>query len=362
MEINGDDFAVLEKLSGEVMDELRKIKGVKDIETNYQKGKDEIKIDVDEHKARTLGPQRRDGRHRRYEMPSRAETQAISGGATRKLTSSLNIMTSFQNPSYLMNFSVPNLNGERIPIKSVADIVNGKGIFKIYHSERKRTITVTADISSNDNTSAGVNKVLIKKFGTASSMYPGYFFNYTGEFKDTQESLTSMIEALWLVLGIIYVILAVLFRSFVQPIIIMFAIPFAFIGVFFGLFIMGQQLSLLAFIGIIALMGIVVSNSILLLDFINRARQAGRPLLEAVKESGMIRLRPILLTSFTILMALFPLAFGIAGSEADLAPMAIAMFWGVLFSTLLTLLVVPCLYIIVEDIKGKLPAWMGERR
>jgi multidrug efflux pump subunit AcrB len=157
------------------------------------------------------------------------------------------------------------------------------------------------------------------------------------------------------VLLIIYTILAVLFRSFVQPVIIMFAIPFAFIGVFFGLFVMGEQLSLFAFIGVIALMGIVVSNSILLLDFINRARAAGRPLYEAVKESGMVRLRPILLTSLTILMGLFPMAFAIGGREQLLTPMAVSMFWGILFSTMLTLFVVPCLYVIVEDIKGRYP-------
>jgi HAE1 family hydrophobic/amphiphilic exporter-1 len=106
-------------------------------------------------------------------------------------------------------------------------------------------------------------------------------------------------------------------------------------------------------------MGIVVSNSILLLDFINRARASGIAPFDAVKESGMIRLRPILLTSITILMGLFPVAFGIGGREAMIAPMAIAMFWGVLFSTLLTLFVVPCLYIIVEDIKKRVPVSLG---
>jgi multidrug efflux pump subunit AcrB len=122
---------------------------------------------------------------------------------------------------------------------------------------------------------------------------------------------------------------------------------------------MGEQLSLFAFIGVIALMGIVVSNSILLLDFINRARAAGRPLLEAVRKSGMIRLRPILLTSLTILMGLFPMAFAIGGREQLLTPMAVSMFWGILFSTMLTLFVVPCLYVIVEDVKGRYPKLFG---
>jgi multidrug efflux pump subunit AcrB len=354
VEIKGEDFVILEKLSEQVMNELRTIKGVTDIENNYQKGKDEYRIVIDEYKAKTLGLD--------VAKVAAEVRNAFSGGNAgniRRGDEKIDIVVKyddlFQNPIYLMNFTVPNPSGENIPIRSFANIVDSKGIFKIYHSERKRTITVTADIIGDENTSAGVTNELMKKFGTASTMYPGYFFSYTGEYQDTQESLRSMIEALWIVLLIIYTILAVLFRSFVQPVIIMFAIPFAFIGVFFGLFVMGEQLSLFAFIGVIALMGIVVSNSILLLDFINRARAAGRPLYEAVKESGMVRLRPILLTSLTILMGLFPMAFAIGGREQLLTPMAVSMFWGILFSTMLTLFVVPCLYVIVEDIKGRYP-------
>jgi multidrug efflux pump subunit AcrB len=358
VEVKGEDFAIMEKLSMEVVDELKKTKGVKDIQANYRKGKEEIKIEMDEHKIRALGLN--------VATVSSEIRSAFSGGnagvirrGDEKIDIIVKFSDSFQKPSYLLNLSVPNSGGERIPIKSFADIVYGEGVFKIYHSDRKRTITVTAEVIPDENTSAGINKALMKKFGTASAIYPGYFYDYTGEFKDTQESLVSMIEALWLVLGMIYMILAVLFRSFVQPIIIMMAIPFAFIGAFFGLFIMGEQLSLFAFIGIIALMGIVVSNSILLLDFINRARTSGSSPLDAVKESGMIRLRPILLTSITIVMGLFPVAFGIGGRESMIAPMAIAMFWGVLFSTLLTLFAVPCLYIIVEDIKKHVPVSLG---
>ncbi len=358
VEISGEDFGILDKLAHQVMNELKTVRGVTDIESNYLKGKDEYRIDIDEYKARTLGLD-----VAKVSTEIRDAFSGGDGGNIRRGDEKINIVVKyndlFQNPNYLMNFSVPNSTGDRIPIRSLADVVYGSGIFKVYHSDRKRTITVTADIISDENTSAGVTKELMKKFGTASTVYPGYFFSYTGEYQDTQESLKSMIQALWLVLGIIYIILAVLFRSFIQPVIIMFAIPFAFIGVFFGLFVMGEQLSLFAFIGVIALMGIVVSNSILLLDFINRARAAGRPLFEAVKESGMIRLRPILLTSLTILMGLFPMAFAIGGREQLLTPMAVSMFWGILFSTMLTLFVVPCLYVIVEDIKGRYPKVFG---
>jgi multidrug efflux pump subunit AcrB len=361
VEIKGNDFAVLEKLSNEVVGELKSMKGVKDIETNYRKGKDEIKIIIDEHKVRTLG----------LDVATIATEirSAFAGGDAgniRRGDEKINIVVKyndhFQNPDYLTNFSVTNPQGMRIPVSSVSRIIYGQGIFKIYHSERKRTISVTADILRDETTSATVNKALIKRFGTASKEHPGYFYDYTGEFRDTQESMESMLSAFWLALAVIFVILAALFRSFIQPIIIMVAIPFAFIGVVFGLFIMGEQLSILAVIGIVALMGIVVNNSILLLDFINRARENGMSLREAVIESGKTRLRPILLTSLTTLGGLFPMAFGIGGSEPYLAPMAISMFWGMLFSTMLTLFAVPALYIISEDLKNKLNVTSGGTR
>jgi multidrug efflux pump subunit AcrB len=125
---------------------------------------------------------------------------------------------------------------------------------------------------------------------------------------------------------------------------------------------MGEQLSILAVVGIVALMGVVINNSILLIDFINRARENGSTIHDAVIDSGKTRLRPILLTSLTTLGGLFPMAFGIGGSEPYLAPMAISMFWGMLFSTLLTLFAVPALYIITEDFKVKLGTAVGGKK
>jgi multidrug efflux pump subunit AcrB len=361
VEIRGNDFTVLEKLAGEVVGELETMRGVKDIETNYRKGKDEIRIIVDEHKAKTLG----------LDVATMANEirNAFSGGnagnirrGDEKIDIVVKYSEHFKNPDYLFGFSVPNAQGERIPVKSVAETRYGQGVFKIYHSERKRTITITADVARDETTSSTVNKALIKKFGTVSNVHPGYVYDYTGEFEDTQESLVSMIQAFWLAIGIIFIILTAVYRSFLQPLIIMTAIPFGFVGVFFGLFIMGEKLSLLAVIGGIVLMGAVVNNSGHLIDFINRAREDGEPLWDAVVDSGKIQLRPIILTSITMLASLFPLAFGVGGEEPYLAPMAISMFWGMLFSTMLTLFAVPCLYLIVEDIRDRLPAGLRGRR
>ena len=133
----------------------------------------------------------------------------------------------------------------------------------------------------------------------------------------------------------------------------MITVPFSFIGVVLGLFIMDVELSLLAVIGIVALVGIVVNDSLVLVDFINRARTKGKKVYDAVLESGKTRLRPVLLTTLTTIGGLGPMAFGLGGKEPYLAPMAIAIVWGLAFASVLTLLIIPCLYMIVDDISAK---------
>ncbi len=350
VEIRGEDFDVLRKLSEQIKVELGKIEGVKDIDDNFRVGKDEIRVVVNEHRARSLG----------LDVATVAAEirHAFSGGdagnirrGDKKIDIIVKYADEFKNSDYLMNFSVPNLSGERIPIKAFSDIVYGEGILRIYHSEKERNITVTADVVKEKITSGAVNKLLIEKFGTVSKEFPGVTFKYGGEYEDTQESLDSMVRAFWLAIFLIYVILAALFRSFVQPVIILFTIPFSFIGVVAGLFIMDIELSLLAVIGIVALVGIVVNDSLVLVDFINRARESGMSLYDSVLESGKTRLRPVILTSLTTIGGLGPMAFGLGGSEPYLAPMAISIVWGLTFATVLTLLIIPCLYMIVEDIK-----------
>ncbi len=350
MEIRGDDFGVLEPLAEEVMRELHKMKGVTSIDSDFRRGQEEYFIGVDEYQAKKVGLSAAFVGNEVYAALSGARAGYIYRGID-----TIQILVEYpellQTPLSVLNFTVPSPSGGRVPIRSVTDISKDRGILRIHHSERKRTITVSADVVTGVTTSSTVNNALKEKFGTTSPTHPGYYYYYKGEYEDTQDALRSIIQSFFLALGIMFIVLTLLFKSVSQPFIIMLAIPFAFIGVVFGLFIMGIGLSLNAVIGVVALMGIVVNNSILLVDFVNRARAKGSDIYDAIIDSGKIRLRPIVLTSLTTLLGLFPMAFGIGGEEPYLAPMAISMFWGVLFSTLLTLFIVPCLYLILEDIK-----------
>ena len=160
-------------------------------------------------------------------------------------------------------------------------------------------------------------------------------------------------------LFVIYFILGSLFKSFVQPFIVMSAIPFAVDGVVAGHLLMGEPLSFLSIMGLVALAGVVVNDSLILVDFINRAHQEGMPLNEAIVQSGVVRLRPVLLTTITTVGGLVPLAFFSTGQARFLSPMAIAVVWGLSFATILTLILTPCLYAIVEDAKGFLRRIVG---
>jgi len=149
---------------------------------------------------------------------------------------------------------------------------------------------------------------------------------------------------------LIYFILGTLFRSFIQPLVVMAAIPFALDGVVIGHLVMGEALTFLSMIGLVALIGVVVNDSLIMVDFINRARATGAARDAAILESGVARLRPILLTTATTVGGLAPLAFFATGQAKFLAPMAISVVWGLSFATILTLVLIPCLYAIMDDI------------
>ena len=194
-----------------------------------------------------------------------------------------------------------------------------------------------------------------KKFRNLEAEFPGYTLNYSGQNKETMLSLFSLLRAFVIAVLIIFLILATLFKSLLQPFIVMLTIPFALIGVVFAFIIHFEPLSFLALLGLVGLCGIVVNDSIVLVDFINRLRRDNKnaPLIQIIKQAGQLRFRPVILTTITTVAGLGTVAYGIGGSDPFLKPMALAISWGLLFATFLTLIVIPCVYLISEDIRNK---------
>jgi multidrug efflux pump subunit AcrB len=248
-------------------------------------------------------------------------------------------------------------DGREIPIEEVADISHGQAYSIINRVDRKRTVTVISDI---DETIANASRIVAglkaNFLPKLVERYPGITYDLEGQEKRTRESLDSLKSGYLLAMMGIFLLLASQFRSYIQPVIIMMAIPFGLIGAVFGHLVMGKEFTMISLFGIVALSGIVVNDSLILIDFINRAARSGVDIETAVVESGKARFRPVLLTSVTTsvttIVGLLPILLERSFQAQFLIPMAISICFGLLAATFLTLLYVPALYLIVRDVRN----------
>lgn len=347
--IKGDSFDVLSRIAAEVKEHLRGMDGVKDISDSFPPGKDEVRPVLDLEKVAALGLDVRtvameirgafDGLEATQIYDGNEEVEVMVKHDRRNRTS----LASLRD----MQFASP---AGMVPFRNIGSMERRQGFAQIAHHDQKRNIDVLADVVEGETTSRRVNEELITHFADVGDRYPGYSLEFGGEWEDTQESLASMLRAFSITVILIYVILGGLFQSFVQPLVVMFSVPFSFIGVVVGFFVLDQPLGMFALIGVIALAGIVVNDSLILIDFINRGRRRGLAQRQSILQAGRARLRPIALTSVTTILGLSPMALGLFGVDQFLKPMAMAMAWGLSFATLLTLIVIPCIYSIFDDL------------
>ncbi|MEE9182441.1 MAG: efflux RND transporter permease subunit, partial [candidate division NC10 bacterium] len=346
----GNDIPVLRKLATEVKAFLQGIPGVKDVRDDFTEGKEELQITLIPE-ARALGLD--------LGQIARQVQQAFLGveaSTIQRRDEDIPIVVRFPQAARRsletvarMKLTLPS--GEKVFLRDVARLETAIGNSKIRRDDQKRTITVLADVDSRETNAFQVAQRLKRKFADVGRQVPGYRVVVKGERQEAEASLAALPKVSLIALMLIYFILGSLFQSFIQPFIVMAAIPFALDGVVIGHLIMGEALSFLSMMGLVALGGVVVNDSLILVDFINRSREAGTPRDEAILASGMARLRPVLLTTVTTVGGLIPLAFFASGQAKFLSPMAISVVWGLAFATLLTLILIPCLYAILEDLK-----------
>jgi multidrug efflux pump subunit AcrB len=242
-------------------------------------------------------------------------------------------------------------DGREIPIEEIAHVSHGRAYSVINRVDRKRTITVLSDIDESvANASVIVSELKAGFLPKLMERFPGLKYDLEGQEKRTRESLDSLKIGYLLAMMGIFLLLASQFRSYTQPLIIMMAIPFGLIGAILGHLVMGKAFTIISVFGIVALSGIVVNDSLILIDFINRAVRDGMDVDRAVVESGKARFRPVLLTSVTTIAGLLPLLLERSFQAQFLIPMAISISFGLLAATVLTLLYVPALYLIVRDV------------
>lgn len=246
---------------------------------------------------------------------------------------------------------VPNTSTQ-VPFTVAGRLSSERGFATIERTDRKRTVNVSADI---DLSQANANKIAVdlttNVLPTILADYRGISFSLEGEQQEQRETVTALIRSFIFALFVIYALLAVPFRSYLQPMIVMTAVPFGIIGAIWGHVLMGKGLTMLSIFGIVALTGVVVNDSLVLVDFINRARRAGAGVEDAIRDAGVARFRPIILTSLTTFVGLTPLLLEKSVQAQFLIPMAISLAFGVLFATAIILLLVPVTYVILEDLK-----------
>jgi multidrug efflux pump subunit AcrB len=351
VQITGPDFVALRTLAAQVRERLETYPGVLDITDSFEDGKQEIKLRVRpeaELLGITLDDLARQVRHAFFGF----EAQRIQRGREEVRVYVRYPESERRSLENLDSMRIRTPAGLEVPFADVANAEYGRGFAQIRRVDRNRTINITADVNKETADIEAIKRDLSEFLGPAVRAWPGVSFSLEGEAREQRESFGSLGYGLMFVLFMIYALLAIPFRSYLQPLIVMSVIPFGAAGAMLGHMIMGMNLTIMSLMGMLALTGVVVNDSLVLVDYINRRRAEGMPLMEAVSTAGVARLRPVMLTSLTTFAGLTPLIFEKSTQAQFLIPMAVSLGFGILFATFITLLLVPLNYLVLEDLRG----------
>ncbi|MEC9256984.1 MAG: efflux RND transporter permease subunit, partial [Candidatus Poribacteria bacterium] len=352
VKIKGKRFETLREISSLLQSKLRQIDGVSEIQDDFRLGKSEIRIRVKQEKASQYGLS--------VFQIAHSVRNALEGNTCttyRDADEAIDVIVKYNTKllktvTELSNLLITTPAGGIVPLRDVAEIREESGYAEIHRFENERSVTVSATVDKKQISAFDVNQKLIQEFNDIEPLYPDYRLDLRGIFDQIQESFRELIKLFMVGILLMYAILGAQFKSFLQPIIIMFAVPFGVIGAMVGLLCTGAALSIIAMFGIVALSGIVVNDAIVLIDFINKRRSGNENVVEAIITGSGLRLRPIILTSVTTISGLIPMAIGLGGKSPIWVPLAYIIIFGLFFSTLLTLFVMPNLYAITDDISN----------
>jgi multidrug efflux pump subunit AcrB len=355
--LTGRNFEDLREAARFMRDELAALPGLFDIRDTFSEGKREIKMAL-KPRAEVLGISASDLASQVRAAFYGAEAQRVQRGRNE-----VRVMIRYplEERSSLGNLEAMRIRtpaGLEIPISEVAELDIGEGFPSINRIDRRRVINVQADADKAVADFNEINKAIYGEKGSDEGLinqvqerWPGVSLVKAGEAKDWEETSSALLGGVVIVLFIIYALLAIPFKSYLQPFLVMIVIPFGLTGAIIGHWITFQSLSILSFLGIIALTGVVVNDSLVLVDYVNRKRREGMSVDEAIRSAGAARFRPIILTSLTTFAGLVPILLERSLQAQFLIPMATSLAFGVLFATFITLLLVPTLYLILEDLR-----------
>jgi len=345
----GEDVDRLLQHARQLRDYLRQLPGVYDVRQDLDVGKLEYRYSLNE-RGRELGLTQQQLADAVRTGFLGLEAVQVTWGDERIPVRVIYTDQTRRNSS-LQSLPVALDDGRIIYLGDVADISRGRGLNTIRRRDRQRLAIVTAEVDDRETTALEVTALIERQFGGLDRQEPGYHLLFLGEKKEASDSMQDMRRAMIIAAAIIFFILASLFKSLLDPLVVMLAIPFGFIGVVVGHMLFDYHLQFLSMIGFLALTGIVVNDSLILVDFAKRLRQQGWDRIDALVEAGRVRVRPILLTTVTTFLGISPLIFFATGQTAFLSPMAVSLGFGLVFATTLILVVVPCFYLIADDLR-----------
>jgi multidrug efflux pump subunit AcrB len=360
IQLKGRDVEELRLAAASLREELGRYPGVLDLTDSFRSGKQEVKLDV-RPEAKLLGLTLNDLARQVRRAFYGEEAQRIQRG-----DDDVRVMVRYpeaerKSLANLEEMRIRTPEGMEVPFLSVANTNYGKGYSAIRRRDQQRIVTVTGDVDRSVITPEEVMTAIGKHIcrpGTRlgsrdapckNNDFRGVTYSLGGEQEERSKAMGSIFSNVPLALLIIYALLAIPLKSYMQPLVIMSVIPFGAVGAIVGHFIMGWNLIFFSMLGIIALSGVVVNASLVLVDNINRQRRRGVPIFEAVANAGVVRFRPIILTSVTTFVGLIPLMTNNDPETFMFIPMAISLAFGVLFATAITLLLVPSLYLMLND-------------
>ncbi|TQV75653.1 efflux RND transporter permease subunit [Aliikangiella marina] len=351
IELRGKNTDELTLLGESLKTKLAEFEAVFDIEDSLSDGKEELQLKL-KPEATLLGLNLNAVASQVRQAVFGFEVQRIQRGREEVRVMVRYPLQARQSIETLEQMMIRIGPQQEVPLWQIAEVEPGLSPTNILRIDRQRTLTVTADFDKQRGNLSAVQQELESFLNDSVSAYPGTNFEMAGEARDQRESSEGLKYGMYGLLMVIYILLAIPFKSYFQPLVVMSVIPFGVVGAVMGHWIMGMDLTLLSMMGILALSGVVVNDSLVLVDFINSKRKQGIKLFEAVYAAGGRRFRPVILTSLTTFAGLMPLLFEKSTQAQFLIPMAVSLGFGILFATVITLFLIPVNYMILEDARA----------
>jgi len=362
IEISHPDTAVLSRAIAEVQADLATYAGVFDVRNDQELGKREVELRL-KPRARTLGVTVDDlGRQVRAAFFG-VEAVRIQRGREEVRAYVRLPEAERDDLADIRRYRIMTPAGAAIPLEEAADVSFGTAPSTIRRIDGRRIVTVTAEVDRSVITGQEANTELTSHIIPAAQLrHPGLRYSFGGEQREQRRAMSGLFRGFALAMFVMYALLAIPFRSYVEPLIIMAAVPFGFVGAVFGHLVMGLDLGLLSIFGLVGMSGVVVNDSLVLLDFVNAEHRSGKALPEAILSAAKVRFRPIMLTSLTTFLGVFPLIIERSLQAQFLVPMAVSLGVGILFATGIIMVLVPALTMAQHDTGERFRAWRARRR